>query len=142
VGRVPSLAAPIGAVLAEIDRRHAAAPDRVARPLHGAPHKGQWLADGDRLALVDFDRFGLGDPESDVAVFEAEMEYEARAPAGLNARFRAGYETRGALDPALLRACRAGGHLAAARRFARATRRDAAGRAERAAALAAAELEA
>ena len=57
------------------------------------------------------------------------------APAGLNARFRAGYEAHAPLD-------RAGGHLAAARRFARGTRPGAAERAVRAAARATAELDA
>ena len=140
--RVPRLAGPVGAVLAEIDRRHREAPDRAKRPLHGAPHKGQWLADGDRLALVDFDRFGLGDPESDLAVLEAEMDYEERAPEGFNAHVRAGYAAAGgAIDADLLAAYRAGGHLAAARRLARATRPDAAERAARAAARAVGELE-
>ena len=37
-------------------------------PVHGAPHQHQWLADGQRLGLIDFDRFALGDPELDLAV--------------------------------------------------------------------------
>lgn len=39
------------------------------RPIHGAPHPPQWLADGDRLGLIDFDRLGMGDPEADVAAY-------------------------------------------------------------------------
>ena len=111
--------------------------------LRGAAHAGQWLADGDRLALVDFDRFGLGDPESDVAVFTSEMAYEDRAPGGIGARFVAGYEASGArLDPVLLAGYLAAGHLAAARRIARGRRPGAADRAARAVARAAAELDA
>ena len=65
------------------------------------------------------------------------------APAGIGARFRAGYEVGGArLDPVLLAAYFAGGHLAAARRMARARRSAAADRAGRAVARAAAELDA
>ena len=32
------------------------------RPIHGAPHPPQWLADGDRLGLIDFDRLGSATP--------------------------------------------------------------------------------
>ena len=71
------------------------------------------------------------------------MAYEDRASAGIGARFRAGYEASGArLDPVLLAAYFAGGHLAAARRMARVRRSAAADRAGRAVARAAAELDA
>ena len=141
--RLPALQGDAEAVLARIEAVRDAAAARPLRPVHGAPHAGQWLADGDRLALVDFDRFGLGDPESDIAVFTCEMAYEDRAPAGIGARFRAAYEASGArLDPRLLAAYFAGGHLAAARRMARARRSAAADRAGRAVARAAAGLDA
>ncbi|MEK7266412.1 MAG: phosphotransferase, partial [Pseudomonadota bacterium] len=45
-------------------------------PVHGAPHPQQWLIDGDRLGLVDFDRFGLGHVELDAATFVAELDFE------------------------------------------------------------------
>src|SRR3954471_18096062 len=64
------------------------------KPLHGAPHPPQWLLDGDRLGLIDFDGLALGDPEADVAAFmeaaAAEDDGEAAAAA-----FEAGH---GALD--------------------------------------------
>ena len=141
--RLPALRGEAEAVLARIEAVRDRAPERPLRPLHGAAHAGQWLADGDRLALVDFDRFGLGDPESDVAVFTSEMAYEDRAPGGIGARFVAGYEASGArLDPVLLAGYLAAGHLAAARRMARGRRPGAADRAARAVARAAAELDA
>ena len=140
--RLPALQADADAVLARIEAVRDATAARPLRTVHGAPHAGQWLADGDRLALVDFDRFGLGDPESDIAVFTCEMAYEDRAPAGIGARFRAGYEASGArLEPELLAAYFAAGHLAAARRMARARRSAAADRAGRAVGRAAAVLD-
>lgn len=51
----------------------------VPRPflaVHGSPHLHQWLVSGDRLGLVDFDRFGLGDPELDIATYLAELDTE------------------------------------------------------------------
>ena len=50
---VPSLRREVEALLVPVD---AGAP----RPLHGSPHPPQWLADGDRLGLIDFDRLGSG----------------------------------------------------------------------------------
>jgi hypothetical protein len=63
------------------------------RPLHGAPHPPQWLADEDRLGLIDFDGLALGDPEADVAAFMEGADEGAEA-------FRAGY---GPLDERRLR---------------------------------------
>ena len=52
----------------EVRRARRVAPG-PPRPIHGAPHPPQWLADGDALGLIDFDRLALGDPEADVAAF-------------------------------------------------------------------------
>lgn len=60
------------------------------RPIHGAPHPPQWLHDGTRFGLVDFDRFALGDPEADVATFvEAAAAEDDGEPVA--AAFAAGY---------------------------------------------------
>ena len=89
--------------MAGIDRLHSAAEERPPRPIHGSPHPQQWLLDGDRIGLVDFDRLTLGDPELEVAVFQAEMDFERTAVArdAVNEAFRHGYESiAGALEPA------------------------------------------
>jgi hypothetical protein len=128
--RVPALEPRVADVLARIEALDRAAGERPARPIHGAPHPAQWLAVGDGLGLVDFDRFALGDPELDLAVLLAEIEDESRAPAGLDHAVLAGYEAvAGPLDPRLLLACRAAGRLATARRHARGIRPDGAVRA-------------
>jgi hypothetical protein len=123
---VPALGARVDALLAEIQRLHDAAPPRPLRPVHGAPHPPQWLDAAGELALVDFDRFALGERERDVAVFQAEMDYERRAPVdAVNAAFLGGYEAvAGPLDRTLLAAHRAAGGLAKAARSARAVRPD------------------
>ncbi|MEZ4861138.1 MAG: phosphotransferase [Caldilineaceae bacterium] len=106
------------------------------RPIHGAPHPHQWLNDGTRLGLVDFDGFALGDPELDVATFMAEMDFEdwESAPvAAINARFQAGYEAvAGPLDERLLNAYRTHKRLSKALRNAYAVRADNDMRVERA----------
>jgi aminoglycoside phosphotransferase (APT) family kinase protein len=130
--RVPALEPMVADVLRRIEALDRAVGARPARPMHGAPHPPQWLQAGDRLGLVDFDRFALGDPELDVAVLLAELEDESRAPEGLGAAVLAGYEAAaGPLEGRLLVAYRAAGRLAAARRFARAVRPDGPRRAER-----------
>lgn len=132
--RVPALARETTALREALDAVHHQRPGRV-RPIHGAPHVNQWLEDGDRLALVDFDRLSLGDPELDVATFLGELDFEeelATPVQTIAAAFVAGCErTGGTLDPALLRAYRAHKRLAKALRSARALRADGATRARR-----------
>jgi hypothetical protein len=131
VRRVPALEPAVADVLRRIEALDRAVGERPARPIHGAPHPGQWLQAGDRLGLVDFDRFALGDPELDVAVLLAEIEDERRAPAGLDVAVITGYEAvAGPLEGRLLVAYRAAGRLATARRYARAVRPDGPRRAE------------
>jgi hypothetical protein len=140
--RVPALEATAAAVLRRITALDRAAADRTKRPIHGAPHPAQWLQAGDRLGLVDFDRFALGDPEYDVAVLLAEIEDESRAPAGLDRAILGGFEAvAGPLDRRLLVAYRAAGRLATARRYARAVRPDGPRRAANALATAVAVLD-
>lgn len=45
-------------------------------PTHGSLHSHQWLNDGGRLVLVDFDRAAMGHPELDIATLLAEFDYE------------------------------------------------------------------
>lgn len=141
--RVPALATEatsLGEGLSAIHRRRAG---RVC-PIHGAPHVNQWLADGDRLALVDFDRFSAGNPELDVATFLGELDFEEdlATPVPVIARaFVDGYQqTAGPLDTVLLAAYRAHKRLAKALRSARALRPDGGERARRHLALAQAAL--
>ena len=143
--RVPALATKataLGEGLVTIHRRR---PGRAC-PIHGAPHVNQWLLDGDRLALVDFDRCSIGNPELDVATFLGELDFEEELTtpvADLDGAFVGAYEsTAGPLDPELLRAYRAHKRLAKALRSARALRPDGDARAARHLALAADALEA
>jgi len=87
-------------------------------PIHGAPHAHQWLDDGQRLGLVDFDRFSLGDRELDVATFLTELEWEGTVSSKfsqLKEAFLSTYESMtGPLIPTLLWAYRAHKYLARA----------------------------
>lgn len=127
-GAFPHLRAPLDELLRRLALMHAGDTDDRLRPIHGAPHPHQWLIDGGRLGLVDFDGFALGPPELDVATFVAEMEYENpdRIPvADIITRFRRGYESiAGALDDTVLHAYIAHKRLAKAQRNARAVRED------------------
>ena len=49
---------------------------RIPSPIHGSLHSHQWLKSANGLALVDFDRVVMGDPELDAATFLAEWDYE------------------------------------------------------------------
>lgn len=141
--RIPALAVEATSLGEGLDAIHRERPGRVC-PIHGAPHVNQWLADADRLALVDFDRFSAGNPELDVATLLGELDFEedlATPVARIARAFVRGYETTaGALDPLLLRAYRAHKRLAKALRSARALRPDGAERASRHLALAKAAL--
>lgn len=71
---VPALGERLDRCLAVLAGAHDHLGDRAPVPVHGAAHLGQWLVDGgDRLGLVDFDRFACGDPEFDVATFLVEL---------------------------------------------------------------------
>jgi hypothetical protein len=105
-------------------------PGPADRPTHGAPHAHQWLNGPDGLMLVDFDRFGLGDPELDAATFVAEADFEAsRFARSAGKAFREGFEARWPLDPKLFNAYRVHKHVAKALRTATALRLDASERA-------------
>lgn len=134
--RVPWLTGAVQRLWAELERLHAAAPARPLVPIHGAPHPHQWLDDGMRLGLVDFDGFTLGDPELDIATFLSEVDFEKphkMACAAVNHAFLAGYEAvAGAVDQRLLAAYCAHKRLSKALKYAYALRSDADIRAEQA----------
>jgi hypothetical protein len=101
-------------------------PGKADRPTHGAPHAHQWLDGPDGLQLVDFDRFGLGDPEVDVATFVAEADFENWSDASeIGAAYQDGFSKHWPLDPELIRAYRVHKHIAKALRTATAIRLDA-----------------
>jgi hypothetical protein len=106
------------------------APGPADRPTHGAPHAHQWLDGPDGLMLVDFDRFGLGDPELDVATFVAETDFESSRFACLvGEAFRDSFEANWPLNQKLFNAFRVHKHVAKALRTATALRIDASDRA-------------
>lgn len=66
----------LGAHWAALQRAHASSGPATVGVVHGSPHLHQWLDDGERLGLVDFDRLGHGDLELDAATFIAELDFE------------------------------------------------------------------
>jgi len=135
IRRVPGLAAAVSDLIGALSDTHAARGGRPLRPIHGAPHPSQWLDDGARLGLVDFDRLSLGDPELDAATFLGELDFESELAVPVERLaevFLAAYESvAGPLDRRLLSAYRAHKRLARALRSARALRPDGDARAGR-----------
>jgi hypothetical protein len=133
--RVPRLAADVSTLIEALTAIHTEVGPRRPRPIHGAPHAQQWLDDGSRLGLVDFDGIALGDPELDVAHVLAELDFETETvvpAARLAEAFLAAYESvAGAMDRRLLAAYRAHKGLSKALNAAQALRPDGDGRAER-----------
>jgi hypothetical protein len=121
--RVAGASVLLGALM---DRLATVDPGLADRPIHGAPHAHQWL-DGPRgLALVDFDRFSLGDPELDVATFVAEADFEEAVGARRTAEaYSSSFASRWPIKPELVRAYRVHKHVAKALRVANAIRPDA-----------------
>ena len=95
----------------------------------------QWLIDEDRLGLVDFDRFALGEPEFDLSTFVAELDTEkalTRPVEAIESAMIEGYGARGIeIDVARARLYRAHKRLSKVMRTAWSVRADAAQRAER-----------
>jgi hypothetical protein len=83
IRRVPALRDEVKALLDDIT-------PGPPRPVHGAPHPPQWLIDGERLGLIDFDKLAFGDPEADVATFMVEAAAEDGGEAVAHA-FKTGY---------------------------------------------------
>ncbi len=100
-------------------------PGLADRPIHGAPHAHQWLEGPGGIALVDFDRFSLGDPELDVATFIAEADFEdAPGAAEVANLYAAAFGARWPLNVDLVRAYRVHKHVAKALRTVSAIRPD------------------
>jgi aminoglycoside phosphotransferase (APT) family kinase protein len=100
VRRVPEIADDLHQILDTFKIRHASlSPDRLV-PVHGAPHMHQWLIDNEtnRLGLIDFDRFALGEIELDIATLLVELDYEdelAESPADIENAVVAGFRSAG-----------------------------------------------
>lgn len=97
----PALARRITAVLEEIAARCAQFPCTTTTFVHGSPSPKQFLLDGERIALLDFDGARLGDPAADLGVFLASLcKYELKASDrrvlnGLGEHFLDEYRKRG-----------------------------------------------
>ena len=132
---VPRLAATVDALLSELEAMAAEPLQRALCPVHGDLHAGQWVVDGPRLGLLDFDDFSLGEPERDAAFFVTQLESElglGLRVAQLAEAFLAGFEeVAGSLDPRRVAAYAAHKWLSKARKAARELRSDGDARAER-----------
>ncbi len=128
VRRVPCLSDMVRAIVDRLAGLHARCPSRDLRPIHGAPHPDQWLDAGAELGLIDFDRFSLGDPETDAGVVLGDLAAlgEHAVPLErLAAAFLDGYRAAGvALREPLVRAYQGHQQLAKALRAAQAIRPD------------------
>ena len=131
---VPHLAGPVSELLEALAGIHSGIGVKPLRPIHGDLDASQWLYEGGRLGLADFDDFALGDPELDVANFLVELEFEDRLRLPVDAlsqSFRDGYESIAEpLNEQLLIAYTAHKRLSKALRVARALRPDGDARAE------------
>jgi hypothetical protein len=121
--RVAAVTSRVDALLDQLKRVHRSCESR-SLPIHGDLDARQWIYDGHRLGLTDFDDFAFGDPELDAATFLAELEFEARPPdriQQLNQAFLSGYESAaGLLNRRLLAAYLAHKRIYKALRVARA----------------------
>ena len=134
--RAPNLSKSGGELLGVLSGIHQRYENEPLFPIHGAPHAHQWLDDGKRLGLVDFDRFSLGDRELDVATFLTELEWEGTIIPifpQLKKTFLSTYESiAGPLNPTLLWAYRAHKYLARACKATQSVRPDGEERASKA----------
>jgi aminoglycoside phosphotransferase (APT) family kinase protein len=100
-GLDPQLAKRITALLQQIADRCAQFPCSATTFVHGSPSPKQFLVDGDRVSLLDFDGARLGDPAADLGVFLASLsKYELKASdpavlAGLGDSFLEEYRRAG-----------------------------------------------
>jgi Phosphotransferase enzyme family len=112
-----------------LGRLAAVTPGNADRPIHGAPHAHQWLDGPDGLMLVDFDRFGRGDPELDAATFVAEADFEDDQTKVVGLSYLAAFSEKSPINASLFAAYRTHKHIAKALRVATAIRTDARARA-------------
>jgi hypothetical protein len=132
--RMGSMASRVDAILDKLEQVHATSESR-SLPIHGDLDARQWISDGCRLGLTDFDDFALGDPELDAATFLAELEFE-NAPnhhiKQLSNAFLTGYESAaGHLNRTVIAAYVAHKRIYKALRLARALQPDGDVQAER-----------
>ncbi len=131
---LPALEQRLARVHAELEQRHARLPSRALVPIHGAPNVQRWLIQANRLGLTGFDRFALGDPESDLITFMAELDTGralVQSVAEVEAAWIEGFESKGPrLDPQLTRLYRIHKRLSKVTRSAWDVQADAAQRAE------------
>src|SRR5262249_10581688 len=125
--RVRQTASYVSTMLGTLEQIHTSVRTRC-RPIHGDLDARQWLYDGRRLGLTDFDDFALGEPELDAATFLAELEFEVGPNdriSRLKDAFLSGYEAASyLLNRHLLAAYLAHKRIYKALRLARALRPD------------------
>jgi len=73
----PSEAQRIHDLAQELDARLGVLPPRRTRPVHGDFHGDNVLVDDTRLALIDFEDAGMGEPASDVGSMWAQLTWLA-----------------------------------------------------------------
>ncbi len=73
----PRWSARLGRILAACARLAASVPDPVPCGIHRDFYPDQVLVDGDRLSIVDFDLFCMGDPALDAGNFAAHLTEQA-----------------------------------------------------------------
>ena len=105
----PELVGRADALLARVASRAGGGAAEACCLIHGDYSPNQLLLDGDRVAVVDFDRSGPGDPALDVGHFMAELRREAlhtgnAALRELPTRFLAEYEAHAEGPPLAERA--------------------------------------
>lgn len=74
--RFPELSDDTEHILKEITEAHHSLSFSHMAPTHGDMHIDQWLFDGHKLGLLDFEDFSLAEPERDPAFFIVHLEAE------------------------------------------------------------------
>lgn len=68
-------------------------------PIHGDMHLDQWLFDGKRLGLLDFEDFSFGEVERDLASFIVQIEAEyPHIGSGFTDSFLEGFRSNGLIE--------------------------------------------
>ena len=74
-------------VLNSLARAHDRLPPEKLAPVHGDMHIDQWLFDGERLGLLDFEDFSSGETERELAFFVVQLEAEYGGKVSVNDLF-------------------------------------------------------
>lgn len=75
-GKFPKLLDEVSQILKAFSEAHHLLPFNQMTPTHGDMHIDQWLFDGVKLGLLDFEDFSLAEPERDLAFFTVHLEAE------------------------------------------------------------------